>query len=159
MSLREQLFRAFPTAFIFHYDGTEEGTDLIRVRYEPNPAFHPRSRAAGVLAGLAGTIWVDPSSQRFVKIDGHVVKTVTFGWGILARLYPGGRYLMEEKRLPNGDWRLATLQVSLRGTILLVKKLSVDMKEIYGSYEEVASDLTLPAAVRMLESAPVHCAP
>ncbi|MGH9353305.1 MAG: hypothetical protein ACRD2G_14285 [Terriglobia bacterium] len=154
---REQLFRAIPEAFIFEYAGTDKSTGWIKVNYRPNPDFHPRSHVGGVLTGLAGVMWVDPSSEHLVKIDGRVIKPVTFGWGILAKLYPGGRYQMEQQRLPDGDWKLATLDVHLHGTMLVIKKLNVDMTEIYRSYQEVGSNLTLPGAVEMLKRVRVNC--
>ncbi|MGH9342765.1 MAG: hypothetical protein ACRD19_03260 [Terriglobia bacterium] len=156
-SRREQLFQAIPEAFIFTYAGTDKSTGWVEVNYRPNPAFHPRNRVGGVLTGLAGVMWVDPSSEHLVKIDGRVVNPVTFGWGILAKLYPGGRYQMEQQRLPDGGWKLAKLEVHLHGTMLVIKKLNVNMTEIYKSYQDVGSRLTLPAAVEMLKRVRVKC--
>ncbi|MGH9404606.1 MAG: hypothetical protein ACRD3D_02080 [Terriglobia bacterium] len=157
MSRREELFRVLAEAFSFQYAGTDRETGWIRVRYRPNRSFRPRTRADAVLTGLAGTMWVDGSSRRIMKIEGHVIAPVSFGWGILAKIYPGGQYFMEQARLPTGDWRVATLQVNLRGTIMLFKKLSVNMKEIYKSYREVPADLTLAAAVHQLAQEPAGC--
>ncbi|MGH9402637.1 MAG: hypothetical protein ACRD2P_11080 [Terriglobia bacterium] len=154
---REQLFRALPEAFIFQYGGRDKNTGWVKVNYRPNPAFHPRNRVGGVLTGLAGVMWVDPSSEHLVKIEGRVIKPVTFGWGILAKVNPGGRYRLEQQRLPDGDWKLAALDVHLHGTMLLVKKLNVSMTEIYTSYQEVGGSLTLPAAVEMLKRVRVNC--
>lgn len=154
---REQLFRALPEAFLFTGEGVEKGTGLLKVAYRPNPDFHPSNRVGAVLGGLAGVMWIDPSSRHIVKIDGRVVKPVTFGWGFLAKLFPGGRYEMEQMRLPDGDWKLAKLDVHLHGTMLIVKKLNVNLTEIYRSYRAVGHNLTLPAAVQMLSRARVDC--
>lgn len=154
---KEQLFEALPDAVLFSYAGTEEGSGAIKLNYRPNPAFRPRLRVGGVLQGLAGTMWVDPSSQQILKIDGHLVKTVSFGWGILAKLYPGGRFTMANTRLPNGAWQLAELDVSFQGVILFFKKLNVNMKEIYTSFEAVPENMTLGQAVERLSRIPVGC--
>lgn len=157
MARREQLFRALPEAFLFNYLGTEKGTGWVELAYKPNPAFHPSNRVGAVLGGLAGVMWIDPSNQHIVKIEGRVVKPVTFGWGILAKLFPGGRYEMQQTRLPDGDWKLAKLDVHLHGTMLIVKKLNVNLTEIYRSYRAVGRNLTLPAAVELLSRARVDC--
>lgn len=154
---REQLFQAIPDAFIFTYAGTDKDTGWVKVNYRPNPDFHPSSHVGAVLTGLAGVMWVDTSTQHVARIDGRVIKPVTFGWGILAKLYPGGRYQLEQQRLPDGDWELAKLDVHLHGTMLVVKKLNVNMTEIYKSYQEVGHNLTLPAAVEMLKRVRVNC--
>ncbi|MDE3180407.1 MAG: hypothetical protein KGM47_12200 [Acidobacteriota bacterium] len=154
---REELFEALPNAVLFQYDGVEKNTGWVRLKYEPNPAFRPRLRAGGVLQGLEGTMWVDPSSQRIARIDGQLVRTVSFGWGILAKLYPGGRFIMQQQKLPDGDWKQTELEVSFQGVILIFKKLNVDMKEIYSSFEKVPEGLTLSQAVDRLKSIPVDC--
>lgn len=154
---REQLFEALPHAVIFSYAGTDEGNGAIRLNYQPNPAFRPRLRVGGVLQGLAGTMWVDPSSQQILKIDGRLVRTVSFGWGILAKLYPGGRFTMGNTRLPDGAWQLARLAVRFQGVILFFKKLNVDMQEIYSSFEEVPENLTIGEAIDRLNRIPVAC--
>lgn len=154
---REELFEALPDAVLFQYDGVEKDTGWVRLKYKPNPAFRPRLHVGGVLQGLEGTMWVDPSSQRIARIDGQLVRTVSFGWGILAKLYPGGRFIMQQQELPDGDWKQTELDVSFEGVILIFKKLNVNMKEIYSSFEKVPKGLTLPQAVDRLKSIPVEC--
>lgn len=157
MKRRESLFAAMPDAFIYHFDGIEKDTGWIRLKYEPNPHFHPTSRAGGVLQGLAGTLWVDPSSQRLVRINGTLVNTVTFGWGILAKLYPGGHFEMKQSRIADGSWQLTSLAVTFQGKILLFKRLHVDMKDTFSSFRAVANNLTVSEAAGLLERVHVHC--
>jgi hypothetical protein len=157
LSRREQLFGAMPAAFLFQYEGIEKSTGWYRIRFWPNPAFHPRSRVGGVLLGLEGTLWVDPSSKRFARIEGRLDKDVTFGWGILARLDRGGQFTLTQSRIKDGTWQEDTLFVNFRGTILFLKRLDVNVKETFSSYEEVASGLTVAQAVDMLKRVPVHC--
>ncbi|HLI29567.1 MAG TPA: hypothetical protein VKV79_00525, partial [Terriglobia bacterium] len=154
---REALFQALPKAFLYRFDGIEKPAGWIRLTYKPNPAFTPHLPVGGILQGLQGTLWVDPTTQRLVRINGRLVKTVTIGWGILARLYPGGRFVMEQSKLPDGAWRVTLLDVHLRGAILLIKKLNVDMKQTYGSFREVSDQLTVPEAIKMLDRAPALC--
>ncbi|MGH9374823.1 MAG: hypothetical protein ACRD1J_01495 [Terriglobia bacterium] len=156
LSRRETLFRAMPKALLYQFDGVEKN-GWIRLKYRPNPAFSPHGRVESILQGLTGTLVADPKTQRLVKIDGRLVKSVTIGWGILAKLNPGGRFIMEQTELPDGEWRLASLYVRFRGSVLLVKSLNVNMKETYSSFKEVARNLTVPEAVKMLDRAPVHC--
>lgn len=154
MRRREQLFESMPTAFLFKYDGTEKSTGFLRISYRPNPQFRPPNRAAGVLAGLEGILWVDPSSQRLARIQGRLNKDVSFGWGILARLYRGGQFVLEQNKLKDGTWQVHSLFVRFQGTILLLKKLNVDMKQTFSSYKEVPEGITLDQAVERLKGVP-----
>jgi hypothetical protein len=153
----ETLFAEMPQAFLFGYEGKEKTTGLIRIRYWPNPAFHPHSRVGGVLLGLQGTLWVDPSSQRIARIQGSLNKAVTFGWGILARLDRGGRFVLEQSRIPDGTWYESLLSVRFTGTILIFKRLNANVKQIFSSYKPLAPGLTVAQAVDILERVPAHC--
>jgi hypothetical protein len=157
MRRREQLFTDMPAAFLFQYEGTEGKTGWIRIRYRPNPDFHIRNRVAGVLVGLQGTMWIDPSSKRIARIQGSLNKDVTFGWGILARLYRGGRFMLEQSRLPDGNWQETLLFVEFKGSILLFKKLDVNVTQTISSYKDMANNLTIEQAVGILEHVSVHC--
>lgn len=154
---REQLFEALPHAVIFSYAGFDKRNGTIKLTYRPNPSFHPHLHVGGVLQGLAGEMWVDRSDQEILKINGHLVRTVSFGWGVFAKLYPGGRFTMQNVRLPDGSWKLTRLHVSFQGVILIFKKLNVNMTEIYTSFERVPDDLTLAEAVDQLSRIPVAC--
>jgi hypothetical protein len=158
MRRREQLFADMPSAFHFQYEGTEPKTGWIRIRYWPNPDFHTRSRVAGVLVGLQGTMWIDPTSKRIARIQGSLNKGVTFGWGILARLYRGGKFVMEQSRIPDGTWEETLLFVQFKGTILLFKKLDVNLTQSVSSYKDMPDNLTLGQAVDILKRFPVRCA-
>lgn len=154
---RIQLFEAIPKAFLFEDEGVDKSNGLTKVRYRPNPDYHSKSREGAVLGGLAGTMWVNASKKHIVKIDGHVIQEVTFGWGFLAKLYPGGSYQLDQEEIGGKDWKLARLDVHLRGTMLLVKKLSVNMTEIYSDYKQIGPNLTAAGAVAHLREIHVDC--
>ncbi|MGH9470807.1 MAG: hypothetical protein ACRD1N_10770 [Terriglobia bacterium] len=158
MRRRASLFVAMPRAFVFHFEGIEKDTGWVRLKYSPNPQFHPATRTAAVLQGLAGTMWIDPKAQRLVRINGRLVRSVTFGWGFLAKLYPGGHFEMEQSKVAGGNWHQTSLAVSLRGTELIFKKLRVNLKETFASFQPVPNNITLAEAVHELERAPVQCA-
>ncbi len=69
-----------------------------------------------------------------VKIEGVVVKDVSFGWGILGKLHKGGRYEIEQEQVSPGAWRITRLDLDLRGRLflegfhLLRKEQNIDFK-------------------------------
>jgi hypothetical protein len=154
---RAQLFSAMPQAFLYQYLGVEKGTGWIRLAFRPNPKFRPRTRVGGVLPGLQGVLWVDPGAKRLVRIQGSLIHNVTMGWGILARIYSGGRFLLEQARMPDGSWQEARLWVNLRVRILLFKKLAVHMTDSYSSFKRMPDNITLNEAVNDLEHQKFAC--
>src|ERR1017187_5921943 len=59
-----RIVKALPDAFLFDYDGEEkgvadlgkDGARLVRLKFRPNPAFHPPSRVEEVLIGMQGFV-------------------------------------------------------------------------------------------------------
>jgi hypothetical protein len=76
---RMGLLKDFPVAFLFQFDGVEPD-GVMRLNFSPNARFEPLSRGNLALRGMGGTIWIDPQSQRLVKIDGTLTRDVTLGW-------------------------------------------------------------------------------
>src|SRR5712672_119350 len=62
------IVKALPDAFSFSYDGSENGTAtlghegarLLRLKFRPNPAYHPPSHVEEVLVGMRGVVLIDP---------------------------------------------------------------------------------------------------
>jgi hypothetical protein len=101
---------------------------------------------------MAGTLWIDPRSQRLVKIDGTLIRDVTLGWGLVVRLYRGGHFVMKQAEVAKGCWRTTLPAVDLTGKIRLVKSLKVQMEQTREAFRQVASNLTLRQAVAMLQT-------
>jgi len=96
----KSILKALPDAFLFEYDGTETGTpgvgepgsQLVRLKFRPNPNYDPPTRVEQVLTGMVGTVLIDPQKQHIAAIDGTLAKDVGFGWGILGHLDRGGHF-------------------------------------------------------------------
>ena len=148
---RDNVIKNLPQAFIYTFLGkTKAG--LIHLKFRPDPKFQPSSRQALILEGMAGELWVDPSAQRMVRIDGTLTQDVTIGWGILARLNKGGRFLMEQSEGPDGAWHQKLLSVDFDGTELIFKRLHVHERLIRCCYERVPDNLPMAEAVPMLRT-------
>lgn len=151
---RDNVIRDLPKAFIYSYKGKDKD-GLIRLTFKPDPNFHPSSRQALILEGMAGELWVNPSSQRLAKVDGTLISDVTIGWGFFARLYKGGRFLLEQTRGPDGTWHQRKLSVDFDGSEFLIKGIHIHMKQIRCCFTEVPNNLTVPEAVRMCLKSPL----
>lgn len=148
---RDNVIKDVPNAFVFTYDGrSKEG--WIKLKFRPASNFKPSTRQSLILEGMAGEIWVDPSSQRMAKIDGTLIKDVTIGWGFLARLNKGGRFLMEQARGPDGTWHQKLLSVHFDGTEFIFKHIHIHETIIRCFFKSVPDNLTIPKAVHMLQT-------
>jgi len=154
------IVKALPDAFLFEYDGSEagtatlgrEGVRLVRLRFRPNPLYRPPSHVEDVLVGMAGILLIDPEAQRIARIDGTLFKEVTFGWGILGHLNPGGHFLVEQEGLGDGSWDVSRMSLSFNGKILLFKSIAMRSDEIFSDFQRVPADTSFAKGVQMLNA-------
>lgn len=148
---RDNVIKDIPNAFIYSYAGTDPN-GLIMLKFRPAPDFQPSSRQSLILEGMAGELWVDPATQRMVKIDGSLIKDVKIGWGFLARLNTGGTFLMEQAKGPDGTWHEKLLSVHFDGTIFIFKHIHIRVKQVRCCFEPVPSNLNIRDAVHLLQT-------
>lgn len=135
-----ELLRQMPTAMTFAYTpGQPQKSYLpgpqIVLDFAPDPQYHPPSMVDHALTGLAGRVWIDRKSKCIVRVEGHILKQVDFGWGVVARIFPGGNIEFEQAN-PGGErWVYSRLRSDLTIRELMVKtvhqKVSMDATEFH----------------------------
>ena len=149
---RIKIVKAFPKAFFFDYTGVEKG--LLRFNFRPDPDFSPKDRETQMYRGMEGSVWIEPTQERIVRIEGILVKDVNFGWGIVGHLNKGGIYEIAQTQLSPGKWRITTLDVNLKGKMFLINSFRFQRKETNSRFQPVSSELTFQEAVKELLAAP-----
>jgi hypothetical protein len=144
----EELFKLIPEAFNFTYVGTER--NLVKLNYQPNPAFQPPTREARVFHALTGEMWIDAAQRRLVRMRGQLVADVKFAGGLLGYLQKGGHFDAEQQELSPGRWELTSLDVDIQGKALLFKTIAIQQKERRTNFRTVPASLTLADAAEML---------
>jgi hypothetical protein len=150
---RIRMVRAFPKAFFFDFVGREKSGQL-HFDFYPNPEFSPKDRETQMYRGMEGHLWIDPAQERIVHIEGTLVKDVSFGWGILGRLSKGGIYEIAQTQLKPGTWRITTLNVDVKGRILLLESFRFLRKETDTRLQPTPASMTYQTAVTALLTAP-----
>lgn len=145
----EQMLSILPQALIPTY-GQHRG-NLVALNFKPNPDYHPTSHEAEVFLAMAGTIWVNPKEQRLAEIDGHLIREVKFGDGILGHLNSGGRFRVVQSEEQPGHWEIVRLDVNMIGKALFFKSISVQQDETRSKYQRMPDGLTLRQGARKLD--------
>jgi hypothetical protein len=154
-----RILKAMPDALLYEYNGFEpattglghKGDELVRIKFHANPDYDPPTRVEQLLTGMAGTILLDLQRQRLARIDGTLQKDVAFGWGILGHLDKGGRILMEQGELGDGNWALHHFMMRFTGKILFFKNLDVNTTETSWDFHRVSDDLNFAQGVALLK--------
>lgn len=148
----QNLMKMVPNAFRFQYEGTQRG--LIKLKFTPNPSFHPSGRMAQVFHHMEGSLLVDGEQERLAEINGQLTSEVKFVGGLLGHLDEGGTFFVKQQDLGSGHWELTTMDVQMNGRALFFKTIAVREKETYTDFRQVPDDLNLQRGFELLRQDP-----
>ena len=138
-----------PDAFVYEYDGEENG--CYRLRFHPNPNYTARTIEARIFHAMSGKLWVDARFKRLARLEGRVEENVDFGFGILGRLYQGGWFRLERVQVSPTDWKTKSLEVHMNIRALLVKNFARETSETRGGFAPVPAGMSLALGLALLE--------
>jgi len=150
-----KVLRALPAAFLYQYAGsagTPAGT-VEKFTFRPNPTFNPPDLETQILTAMSGEIWIDADRQRVVRLEGHLLRDVDFGWGILGRLDKGGWIVIEQADVGGDQWRTVRFQMSMSGRVLFKTRV-FDTEEEESRFSPLPTGLDYRQAIQMLRSDP-----
>lgn len=103
---RAQFVEAASNAYVTTWLGreTRNGRTCDVFELHPNPGFRPRSMFQEALTHVTAKAWVDRDTSQLVRGEAHVTSDVSFGAGILGKLYRGGVVAMEQAEAAPGIW-------------------------------------------------------
>jgi hypothetical protein len=81
----------------------------------PKPEFHPHTILQDALTHISANIWVDRESEQLVRGEARVTRDISFGGGILGKLYRGGVFSMEQGEVAPGIWEPTRYQYDFGG--------------------------------------------
>ena len=93
-------------AFLFHWAGRASinGHTVVKLNFEPDPAYRSTERFAPLYRQSKGIAWVDESSGQLIKAEAELTDEVSWGGGLIAKLYRGGRFRYEQHEVSPGVW-------------------------------------------------------
>lgn len=147
------IIQALPEAFLFQCAGedtSDTGRPELRLIFKSNPDYDPPSRDLKVLTGMEGTMLIDPTVERLVRVEARLVRDVDFGWGIFGRLYRGGHFVVEQRAVGDARWAITTLVLHFDGRVFLFKGLHIDSVTTTTDFRHIPNDVTLQRAVKIL---------
>lgn len=149
-----KVLRALPHAFVYHYAGqtTVDGLPLQRFAFEPSPGYDPPDLETEALTALSGQIWIDPASGRVQHLEGHLIRDVDFGWGILGRLYKGGWITIDQADVGRGVWRIVRFQMHMSARVVIRTRNFHTIEET-SHFVPVPTGLSYRQGIALLENA------
>ncbi|MGH9771362.1 MAG: hypothetical protein ACRD4Q_06660 [Candidatus Acidiferrales bacterium] len=114
---RSELVDAMITAFATRWlrQETVNGYSCDVFELTPKPNFHPKSMFEDALTHVTAKTWVDHDSNQLVRGEAHIMRDISFGGGILGKLYRGGVFSMEQSEVEAGIWEPTRYQYDFEG--------------------------------------------
>ena len=100
---------------------------------------------------MTGELWIDPTQERVVKLDGQLQQDVDIGWGILGRLYKGGTIVIEQADVGDHQWRIVHFDMKMSARVVFRTKV-FDTTEDQSRFVPVPAGLRYQQAIAMLRS-------
>jgi len=114
---RADLLDATRDAFTLAWLGRESrnGRTVAMIRLDPNPAYKSASRLTAILPKARGIMWIDEATGQLARFEAELLEDITFGGGIVAKVYKGGHFVMEQAEVAPGVWLPVLIQYDFDG--------------------------------------------
>lgn len=150
-----ELLNLMPDAFVWKVES--ETPELITLSYTPNPDFNPPDMEARVMGSMSGTLTVALPGHRIKTFKGRLMKDVTIGFGLLARIKAGSNFDIERREVSPGYWQIAETHVHIGGHALFFKTIGTQEDEVKSNFTLVPPGTTLEQAMEILTSPASAC--
>jgi hypothetical protein len=155
-----KLVELLPQAMIYSYaPGQPQLKDVdglqVVLDFHPDPAFRPPTLFADVLTGLQGRVWIDERTHTVTRIEAHVLHMVVLGFGLLAKIYPGGTIEFEQTHIAGDQWAYSHVDEHMTARVLMVKTLPENNVVTSWDFRPMPSLLSYQDGARLLLAMPI----
>ena len=98
-----------------------EGHGTIVFSLTPRPGAKPRTRDGNIMHNFAGRAWISESDYELVRLGLEAIDTVSFGFGLLARVHKGSQASFQRRKVNDEVWLPAVARYSASARVALVK--------------------------------------
>jgi len=163
-TLTSELVRVMPQAMLFSLHPGQpqllnQTEPQLVIDFTPNSNFHSGSTAQQALTGLQGTMWISSADHHLIRMQGDIIRNTNFAWGLVARVYPGGRLELEQAPYAPGKYAYSRLTMDLTVREMMIKTVKVDSSLSASGFRLLPPGTTLAEAVHILLDTPVSVSP
>jgi hypothetical protein len=113
------------------------GRDAIVIAFAPRPDADPETREGRIAKAFTGNVWVDEAAREVIRVEATAVDTISFGFGLIARLNEGSTVTLHRQPIEGGLWLPTSIRFAGEGRALLIRKLNVDQRIEWSEYRKV----------------------
>jgi hypothetical protein len=113
---------------------TIHGRDYVIVDFAPKKDAKPRTRQGKMAKAFEGRVWIDEAAREVTRVDATAVDSLSYGWGIVARLHEGTTISMVRARIDESIWLPTSIRLVGEGRAILFRKLDLDFVIEWSNY-------------------------
>jgi hypothetical protein len=154
------MIRELPRAMIFTFDPGQpqrpgSSSPQVVINFTPNPHYKAPSMIATVLTGLEGRMWISRDSHCLTRIEVRVLRPVDIGWGMLARIYPGGTAELEQVDTGGDRWALSRVREDVTVREMMLRTAQQRVAVDAGNFQVLPALVSYQEAIRLLLATPL----
>jgi hypothetical protein len=117
----EKLLEEYTKAFNFTLVGEEviDGYSACVLDAKPRLDYRPPNRAAKILTGMQGRLWIDSHDFHWLKAEAEVLKPVSI-LGVAVRIVPGTQMKLEMAPVSPSLWLASRFAVTVKTSIFWI---------------------------------------
>ena len=118
------------------------------VGFTPRQGFKSKIKDIKILKKIKGRVWVSEQDYQPVKVEAETLKSLKFGWGIVAKLNTGAHMVFQRLKVNGEVWLPAWASFRGSGRLLLFKGFRFQATSLYSDYKKftVASKISFAPA-------------
>ena len=155
------VIRGIPDAMVFTYaeqqpqvPGASANAAQVVLDFHPDPKWSAPTMASETLTGLEGRLWIDPQSHHITRLEARVFRPVNVGFGVFAKVFPGGTAVLDEARPVEQRWLPAHFVEHVTLRALMVKTIKEDADTQNSNFTQV-QPMSYQEAVKLLLATPL----
>jgi hypothetical protein len=117
-----------------------DGHDTIAISLMPRPDAKPRTREGGIMRHFAVRAWISESDHEVVRVDARALETVSFGFGLLARLHKGAELSFVRRKINGEVWLPAVVRYVGSARVGMLAVLRRSGTSEYSGYRKFSVD-------------------
>ena len=121
-----------------------EGVPAIIVSFAPRPGARPDTREGRMAQRFVGTAWIHEEAAEVVHVEAKSIDSVSFGFGLLARLRKGTEATLTREPVERDLWMQTRFTLTGRGRAAVFRRLVIDFAVDWFDYRRLEGDSATP---------------
>jgi hypothetical protein len=113
-----------------------DGHPALVAMLEPKPRYRPRTDEGELMTKVRARVWISEHDYQVIKGEGEAIDDVTYGWGIVGRLYKGSRAVFERRKVNGEVWLPSRATFTGTGRALLFRRFTIESVTTYSDYKK-----------------------